>query len=168
MELTGKDIRNIRLLVKMESKDFARKAGLKGSYAQGSVYRWEHDLLKPSAASLASIKRMFYSKKLSSVMQVLSDAIAEIDDIPGKIDLVFYPDEDTYQYFHGEKALPFSLYQETNKKIINVLKKLGVSVSLEEINKLIYTKWIENKGLEDNQQSRTLFITNKETGKNQS
>ena len=152
----------------MNKIDFAKKAELRGASARGSVYRWEREILNPSPRALFNIKKMFYSKKLSSVMQVLSDKMAEIDDIPEKIDLVFYPDEDTYQYFYGEKALSFSLYEETNKKIINLLRKLGVSVSLEEMNKSIYTKWIENKGLEDNQQSRTLFVSNKETGKSQS
>jgi len=144
----------------MHAKDFGKKAGLSGSHAAISVYRWERGKLKLSNKTLAGIKKLFFSKRLISVMEILGNAIAEIEDVPEKLDLTFYPNEDTYKYFHGDEAPPFLLYQETNQKIINILQKLGVSVSLLEVNKLIYTRWLENRELKDNQETRTMFISN--------
>ncbi len=160
MALTGKDIRNIRLFLKMNKNNFAEKAGLKGSYARGSVYRWERDLLHPSATTVSNIRKLFFSSKLVSAMQIVAYAMAEIKDIPKKIDLTFYADEEAYRYFHGDDAPPFWLFQETNREVVELIKKLGIAVSLLEISKTIYEKWLQNREIEDNPQNRTMFIGN--------
>ena len=158
MKLTGNDIKNIRSFLKMHAKDFAKKAGLKGERAQGSVYRWERDLLNPSATTVSNIRKLFFSSKLVSAMQIVAYAMAEIKDIPKKIDLTFYADEEAYRYFHGDDASPFWLFQETNREVVELIKKLGIAVSLLEITKPLYEKWLQNQELEDSPQNRTAFV----------
>ena len=91
-------------------------------------------------------------------MQIVAYAMAEIKDIPKKIDLTFYADEEAYRYFHGDDAPTFWLFPETNREVVELIKKLGIAVSLLEITKPLYEKWLQNQELEDSPQNRTAFV----------
>lgn len=160
MKLTGRNVKNIRKYLKMSAKDFAKKAGLLGKYGAVSVYRWESGTVTGPDKLLPNIKKMIFGKRLASVMNVLTNIMAEIEVIPEKIDFIVYPNEAIYQYFNGEEALPFVLYQEANNKIIDLIKNLGIVASLFEINQEIYLRWLQNRNLPDTKENRVVFVEN--------
>ena len=160
MKLTGQNVKNIRKYLKMSAKDFAKKAGLLGKYGAVSVYRWERGTVTGLNKLLPNIKKMVFANRLTSVMYILTNIMGEIEGIPEKIDFIIYPDEGIYNYFNGAEALPFILYQETNNKVIDLIKKLGIAVSFFEVTKETYTRWLENRKLPDTRENRVMFIGN--------
>lgn len=143
----------------MTAKDFAKKAGL-SKHGAVSIYRWESGTVTGPDKLWPNIKKMIFGKRLASVMNVLTNIMADIERIPEKIDFIVYPTEAIYQYFNGEEALPFVLYQEANNKIIDLIKNLGIAVSLFEINPEIYLRWLQNRSLQDTKKNRLLFVEN--------
>lgn len=143
----------------MTAKDFAKKAGL-SKHGAVSIYRWESGTVTGPDKILPNIKKMIFEERLTSVLSVLKTLIAEVEGVPEKIDFIVYPNEALYKYFNGEETLPFILHQEANDKIIAIMKKLGIVVSSFEITQEMYTRWLQNKGLEDSQQNRSMFVGN--------
>lgn len=149
--------------MKMRSSDFAEKVGLKGKNAEVTVYRWEHDFIKPAELIKDNILHLFITYQAEEVMKKLGRILLKAQDFVSTIHLISYPDAESYHYFGGPDRPPFWLYQQSEREIAKILPKIAIEVNRTEVTPKLYQAWLQEKGLEDSGDNKALFIHQTET-----
>ena len=142
----------------MRSSDFAEKVGLKGKNAEVTVYRWEHDLLKPAELIKDNIIHLFIIYQLEETMKKVGRLMFKAQDLVATIKLISYSDAESYHYFGGLDIPPFWLYQQAEQEIAKILRKIVIEVNRIQAIPASYQTWLQEKGLENSRYTKVLFI----------
>lgn len=147
----------------MRSSDFAGKVGLKGKNAEVTVYRWEHDLLKPAEPIKDNILHLFITYQLEETLKKVGRLLFKAQEFVATIKLLSYLDAESYHYFGGRDMPPFWLHQQAEQEIAKILHKIAIKVNRIQVTPASYQTWLREKGLEDSGYNKALFIQQTES-----
>ena len=156
-KLTGSDIKNIRNVLKLSPKEFAKKISLVSSRSEAVVYQLENNALEISQAIIKNIRNVYIKLQVTATMEAIREAILKANTVPQKIAISRYPDENTYSYFFAKERVPYWLFLEVDKEVNTFIKELGISVVYTDMVISNFEKWLQKKNLQNTPENRALF-----------
>lgn len=156
--LTSEQMKTVRRSLGLSTEAFGRAVGLKGINADVTVMRWEKGLRIPSEMTINLIADIYKKYYLEKFLKLFADFVGKTEKLPKAVILFHCSDENYYNEFLGLHFIPCWMQKKAIDLTSLIIKQMGMEAILSEADKNSYFSWLEERGLEDHQSHRTLFI----------